>query len=78
MRKLSIAALIMIAALALAGIALAANVYTVDGSTKPGGKGSTSKPIPISLGFDLRVESDDPTAAAERRSRYMRSARRVW
>jgi hypothetical protein len=61
MRKLSIAAMTAIAALALAGIALAANVYTVDGSTKPGGKGSVSKPVPIQLGFDFQVESDDPS-----------------
>jgi hypothetical protein len=61
MRKLSIAAVTAIAALVLASVALAANVYTVDGSTKPGGKGSKSKPIPIQLGFDFQVESDDPT-----------------
>ena len=60
MRKLSIAALTAIAALTLASVALAANVYTVDGSTKPGGKGSKSKPMPIQLKFDFQVESDDP------------------
>ena len=42
-------------------MALAANVYSVDGSTKPGGKGSKSKPTPIQLKFDFTVESDDPT-----------------
>lgn len=61
MRKLSIAALTAIAALALAGIALAANVYTVDGSTKPSGKGSKSKPKPVQVNFDFQVESDDPS-----------------
>ena len=61
MRKLSIAAMTAIAVLALAGVALAANVYTVDGSTKPGGKGTKSKPVPIELKFDFQVESDDPT-----------------
>ena len=61
MRKLSIAVMTAIAALALAGVALAANVYTVDGSTKPGGKGTKSKPVPIQLKFDFQVESDDPT-----------------
>ena len=61
MRKLSIAALTAISVLALAGVALAANVYTVDGSTKPGGKGTKSKPVPIQLKFDFQVESDDPT-----------------
>ena len=61
MRKLSIAAMTAIAVLALAGVALAANVYTVDGSTKPGGKGSKSSPMPIQLKFDFQVESDDPS-----------------
>ena len=61
MRKLSIAVLTAIAALTLVSVALAANVYTVDGSTKPGGKGSKSKPTPIQLKFDFQVESDDPT-----------------
>jgi hypothetical protein len=61
MRKLYIAALTAIAALSLAGIALAANVYTVDGSTKPSGKGSPAKPLPIQLSFDFQVESDDPS-----------------
>jgi len=50
-----------IAALVLASVALAANVYTVDGSTKPSGKGSPAKPLPIALGFDFQVESDDPS-----------------
>ena len=61
MRKLSIAAMTAIAALALAGVALAANIYTVDGSTKPSGKGSPAKPLPIQLSFDFQVESDDPS-----------------
>jgi hypothetical protein len=60
MRKLSIAALTAIAALALAGIALAANVYTVDGDTTPNGKGSKAKPKPVKVNFDFQVESDDP------------------
>jgi hypothetical protein len=61
MRKLSIAAMTAIALLALAGVALAANVYTVDGSTTPGGAGSKSSPKPIQLKFDFQVESDDPS-----------------
>jgi hypothetical protein len=61
MRKTLIAASTAIAALAFASVALAANVYTVNGSTKPSGKGSTSKPLPIQLNFDFQVESDDPT-----------------
>jgi hypothetical protein len=62
MRKILIAALTAIAALALSGVALAANVYTVNGSTKPSGKGSTTKPLPAQLKFDFQVESDDPAA----------------
>jgi hypothetical protein len=61
MRKFFIAAAAAAVALTFVAVALAANVYTVDGSTKPGGKGSTSKPIPISLNFDFQVESDDPS-----------------
>ena len=51
MRKLWIPALAAVAVLALAAVAYAANVYTVDGSTKPGGKGSAAKPLPVSLNF---------------------------
>ncbi|HEU0024689.1 MAG TPA: hypothetical protein VFQ12_08665 [Thermoleophilaceae bacterium] len=61
MRRLFIAVLAAAAALSLAGAALAANVYTVDGSTKPKGKGSKKKPRPIALKFDFQVESDDPS-----------------
>ncbi|MBA3263627.1 MAG: hypothetical protein H0T69_14375 [Thermoleophilaceae bacterium] len=61
MRKLLIPALVVLAALAVAGIAYAANVYTVDGSTKPGGKGSPAKPLPVSLNFDYTVADEDAT-----------------
>ncbi len=61
MRKLSIAATTAIALFALVGVALAANVYTVDGSTKPGGAGSKKSPKAIQLKFDFQVESDDPS-----------------
>jgi hypothetical protein len=50
-----------VATLSLAGVALAANVYTVDGSAKPHGKGSKKKPRPIGLKFDFQVESSDAT-----------------
>lgn len=60
MRKLLIPALAVLAALAVAGIAYAANVYTVDGSTKPGGKGTPAKPLPVSLNFDYTVADSDP------------------
>jgi hypothetical protein len=49
-----------LAAIAVAGIAYAANVYTVDGDTKPHGKGSAGKPLPVSLDFDYTVADSDP------------------
>jgi hypothetical protein len=61
MRKLSVVGLTAVAVLALAGIALAENTYTVGGSSTPSGKGSKSKPIPIKLKFNFGVgntESD--------------------
>lgn len=60
MRRILIAAVTAVATLSLAGAAVAANVYTVDGSSKPRGKGSLKKPRPIKLGFDFQVESDNP------------------
>jgi hypothetical protein len=59
MRKLLIPALVALAALAVAGIAYAANVYTVDGSTKPSGKGTPAKPLPVSLNFSYTVADAD-------------------
>jgi hypothetical protein len=55
MRKLLIPAAVAVVALVVAGIAFAANVYTVDGNTKPHGKGSAAKPLPVSLEFDYTV-----------------------
>jgi hypothetical protein len=60
MRKLLIPVLAALAAIAVAGIAYAANVYTVDGDTKPHGKGSAGKPLPVSLDFDYTVADSDP------------------
>jgi hypothetical protein len=47
-------------ALTLAGVALAANVYTVGGSSPTPGKPSNARPIPIALNFDFQVEDKDP------------------
>jgi len=55
MRKFLIPAMVAVVALVVAGIAFAANVYTVDGNTKPHGKGSAAKPLPVSLEFDYTV-----------------------
>ncbi len=60
MRKLLIPVLAALVAIAVAGIAYAANVYTVDGDTKPRAKGSLAKPVPVSLDFDYTVADTDP------------------
>ncbi len=60
MRRILTAAIAATALLSLTGVALAANLYTVDGSSKPKGKGSKKKPRPIALKFDFQVESDNP------------------
>jgi hypothetical protein len=60
MRKFLIAAVAVVAVLAVAGLAYAANVYTVDGGTSPRGKGSASKPLPVSLRFDYTVADENP------------------
>jgi len=60
MRKLLIPVLAALVAIAVAGIAYAANVYTVDGDTAPHGKGSAAKPLPVSLDFDYTVADSDP------------------
>jgi hypothetical protein len=46
--------------LAVAVVAYAANEYTVDGLTKPAGKGTPSKPLPVSLNFGYTVKDEDP------------------
>jgi hypothetical protein len=60
MRKLLFATVAAVAVLAVAAVAYAANVYTVDGGTKPRGKGTASKPLPVSLEFDYTVRDENP------------------
>jgi hypothetical protein len=60
MRKLLIPALAAVIAIAVAGVAFAANVYTVDGDTKPRAKGTAKKPVPVSLDFSYTVADDNP------------------
>jgi hypothetical protein len=60
MRKFLIAAVAAVSVLAVAAVAYAANVYTVDGSTSPRGKGTASKPLPVSLNFDYTVKDENP------------------
>ena len=60
MRKLLILAMAAVVALAVAGLAYAANVYTVDGHSTPAGKGTPGKPLPKSLDFDYTVADDNP------------------
>ena len=58
MRKLLVVPIAAMAAIALAGVAYAANVYTVGGATKPAVKGSAAKPAPVSLDFDYTVADE--------------------
>jgi hypothetical protein len=60
MRKLSIPALAALAAILVAGVAYAANVYTVNGDTRPRAKGSLKKPKPVALKFSYTVADDNP------------------
>jgi hypothetical protein len=60
MRKFCIAAVAAVSVLAVAAVAYAANVYTVDGGTKPRGKGTATKPLPVSLNFDFSVRDENP------------------
>ena len=59
MRKLLIPVLAAFVAIAVAGIAYAANVYTVDGDTKPRAKGTAKKPVPVSLDFSYTVADEN-------------------
>jgi hypothetical protein len=60
MRKFLMAAVASVSVLAVAAVAYAANVYTVDGGTKPRGKGTAAKPLPVSLDFDFGVRDENP------------------
>jgi hypothetical protein len=60
MRKFLIPAAAALVVLAVAGLAYAANVYTVDGNTKPRGKGTATKPLPVSLNFGYTVRDENP------------------
>jgi hypothetical protein len=57
MRKFSIAAIAVVALFAMAGIAYAANVYSLtSASTSPKGKGSPDKPFPTGVKFGYTVK----------------------
>lgn len=59
MRKLLIAAVAVVTALAVAGVALAANVYELtESSTFKRGKGSPSNPVPKGVSFDYTVKDE--------------------
>jgi hypothetical protein len=60
MRKFLIAAVAAVSVLAVAAVAFAANVYTVDGGTSPRGKGTPTKPLPVSLNFAYTVADENP------------------
>jgi hypothetical protein len=54
------AAAAALVALAVTGVVYAANLYTVDGSTSPRGKGTATKPLPVSLEFGYTVQDENP------------------
>jgi hypothetical protein len=60
MRKILTAAVAAAAVLSVAGIAYAANVYTVDGQSTPRGKGTASKPLAKAFDFDYSVADENP------------------
>jgi hypothetical protein len=60
MRKFLIAAVAAVTVLAVAAVAFADNVYEVNGGTSPRGKGTASKPLPVSLDFDFSVKDKIP------------------
>lgn len=65
MRKLLIAALALAGVMALAGVALADNVYeTHVAGGRPIAKGSVKKPVPVSVDFGFRVSETDPSLRA--------------
>jgi hypothetical protein len=65
MRKLLIAALALAGVLAVAGVALAQNVYeTHVAGGRPIAKGSVNRPVPVSVDFGFRVSETDPTKRA--------------
>lgn len=55
MRKLLVAAMSLAAVMAVAGVAFAANTYTVDLAKTSPGKGTRAKPIPTKLDFGYSV-----------------------
>jgi hypothetical protein len=61
MRKLLITAVAAAAVVAVGGVALAANTYTVEGASKPASGGTPSKPKPVKIDFDFTVADTDPT-----------------
>jgi hypothetical protein len=65
MRKLLIGALALVGVTAMAGVALADNVYeTHVAGGRPIAKGSVKKPVPVSVDFGFRVSETDPTLRA--------------
>ena len=65
MRKLLIGALALVGVTAMAGVALADNVYeTHVAGGRLIAKGSVKKPVPVSVDFGFRVSETDPTLRA--------------
>ena len=63
-RKILVAALALVSVLVVAGVAYAANLYTLNSaSTTPGGKGTSSKPVPKKVVFSFSTNTTDGTRA---------------
>src|SRR5215210_3904792 len=63
-RKILVPALALVVALVVASVAYAANIYTLDkASTTPGGKGTSSKPVPKKVLFSFSTNTNDNTRA---------------
>ncbi len=63
-RKILVAVLALVGVLAVAGVAYATNLYTLDkASTTPGGTGTSSKPVPKKVVFSFSTNTTDGTRA---------------
>jgi hypothetical protein len=63
-RKILVAVLALVSVLVVAGVAYAANLYTLDkASTTPGGAGTSSKPVAKKVVFSFSTNTTDNTRA---------------
>ena len=63
-RRILVIALALVGVLAVAGVAYAVNTYSLDkASTTPGGKGTSTKPVPKKVVFSYSTGTNDGTRA---------------